>query len=45
MSVSLSVRPHGKTGLPENGASGNLSIFGTQVEKIQVSLKFEKNNE
>jgi hypothetical protein len=44
MSVSLYVRPHGKTRLPEDGASCNLSIFGTQVEKIQVLLKFEKNN-
>ena len=43
-SARLSVRPHGKIRLPLDGFSCNLSSFGKSVEKIQVSLKYEKND-
>ena len=42
-----SVRPHGKTRLPLDGFSLNLAceyFFFKSVEKIQISLKSEKNN-
>jgi len=45
-STSLSVRPHGSSRLPLDGFSLNLvfEYFRTSFEKIQVSLKFDKNN-
>ena len=45
--IPSSVCPHGTTLLPTDGFSRNfsLSIFRKSVEKIQVSLKYYKNNE
>jgi len=43
MSVSLSVRPHGKIRLSVDGASCNLSIFWKTCRENQVSLKSDKN--
>jgi hypothetical protein len=43
-----SVRPHGTTRLPPDGFSWNMILdffFRKSTEKIQVSLKSEKNNE
>jgi hypothetical protein len=46
MSACLPVRPHGTTRLPLDGFSWNLilKIFRKSVEKIQVSLKSDKNS-
>ena len=45
-SVCLSVRPHGTTRLPLDGFWWNLifEFCRKYIEKIQVSLKFDKNN-
>jgi len=44
-SVCPSVSPHRRNPLPMNGFSRKLvSIFRKSVEKIQVSLKSDKNN-
>ena len=44
ISFVMSVCPHGTTRLPLDGFSLHLSIFRKSVEKIQVSLKYDKNN-
>jgi len=46
LSFCLSVLPHGTTQLPLDGLSWNwyFSNFRESVEKIQVSLKSDKNN-
>jgi hypothetical protein len=45
ISYVMSVRPHGTTGLPLDVFFLNfLSIFKKSNEKIQVSLKSDKNN-
>jgi hypothetical protein len=45
ISFVMSVRPHGTTRLILNGFSWNvISIFRKSVNKIQVSLKSDKNN-
>jgi hypothetical protein len=47
LSVRPSVRPHGTSRLPPNGFSWNLifrEYFEKSVEKIQVSLRSDKNN-
>jgi hypothetical protein len=44
MSARSSVRPHGTTQLPLDGFSRNFKcIFRKSVDKIQVSLKSDKN--
>jgi len=42
--VCPSFHPHGKTRLPLEGFSCNLSIFRKSIEKIQVSVRPGKNN-
>ena len=46
ISVCPSVRPHGTTRLPRKGFSWNIIFhyFWQSVKKIQVSLKYDKNN-
>jgi len=45
MSVCLSIRPHGTAWIPLNGFSWKLlSTFLKFVEKVEISLKSDKNN-
>ena len=44
MSVGPSVRPHGTTALPLEIFSCYLFFFRKSVEKIEVSLRYDKNN-